>query len=884
MKAIHTEATFENELCSALREGGWHHSKSDAGYDRELALYTPDVLDWIKSTQPKEWAKVTKRLGANAESHILKLMRKELDRVGTITVLRNGFKDVDANIKMCQFRPAHTINVETQKLYNTVKLRVMQQVHYSVSSELCIDLVLFCNGIPVATLELKTELTQSYRDALRQYQRDRLPRDPVSRRLEPLLRLVSGALVHFAVSTDQVFMTTELDGDATNFLPFNLGNNMGAGNPPNPTDYRTAYLWRQVLQRDAWLNLLHRFIFVTGTAEHKEVVFPRMHQWQAVTALVETAIAEGAGNRYLIQHSAGSGKSNSIGWLSHQLANAHNSKNDKTFDAVIVITDRTVLDSQLRDTIMQIDHKPGLVVAIKSEEGSKSGQLADALTHGAAIIIVTLQTFPHVLNRLKSDQKLHKLKFAVIADEAHSSQSGTAAKKLKHVLSAERQREIADGADLELEELLQAEADSHALALNVSWFAFTATPKQKTLEMFGRIGSDGLPHAFHVYSMQQAIEEGFILDVLKNYTSYRVAYQLAHQGEEKDVEERRAKRAIVRWVQLHEHNISQKVAVIVEHFRRNVQGCLDGHAKAMVVTGSRLEAVRYKRLLDRYIAEQKYTDLDALVAFSGEVDDEGTQYSETSTVLNPRLRQRDIREAFGTNEFQILIVANKFQTGFDQPMLCAMYVDKRLDGVAAVQTLSRLNRVARGKTETWVLDFVNDPADILAAFQVYYRRAEIAEVTDPNLVHQLHDKLNHSGIYLPSEVDALVKHVLNTRKATQATLQALLAPAVSRWRDGLREAQRTKNVQRVEELRLFRTDVVSLLKLYSFLSQIINYGDTDLEKHTIYLRFLLPLLQEDVEPLPVDLTALQMTHYRLRKIGSDPLQLTPDPHLSLIHI
>jgi type I restriction enzyme R subunit len=875
VSAIHSEHKFETELCAHLAANGWLHSENDAGYDAELALHSEDAIAWLKSTQPKEWSKLQTRLGADAEKQTLSLLRKQLNTHGTISVLRHGYKDVNAQLRWCQFKPAHTHNADILANYQQVRLRVMQQVHYSTSNKNCIDLVLFCNGIPVATLELKTELTQNVRNAIEQYCNDRKPRDPVSNRIEPLLQSVSGALVHWATSTDEVWMTTQLAGSDTRFIPFNLGADMGAGNPVNPAGYRTAYLWEQILERDAWLDILARFVHVQGKAQNQRVLFPRMHQWQAVTTLVQTATTEGAGRRYLIQHSAGSGKTNSISWLAHQLASAHDAQDEKLFDSVIVVTDRTVLDSQLQDAIKQIDHQHGVVKSINNDAGSKSEQLAHALRDRTPIIIVTMQTFPHVMKLLGSDGALSKRRFAVIADEAHSSQTGMSAKTLKQVLSAERVQEVEDGGELDLEELLEAEIASNAAPLNVSWFAFTATPKAKTLELFGRTDSTGKPQAFHVYSMQQAIEEGFILDVLRNYTSYHTAYKLAAEHAESEVDKRRAKTALVRWVKLHEHNLSQHVAVIVEHFRQHVQWRMNGNAKGMVVTDSRLAAVRYKQALDRYIKQQGYADVDALVAFSGEVVDPDTEqsFTETSTTLNPTLNKRDHREAFSTPEFQILIVANKFQTGFDQPLLCAMYVDKRLDGVSAVQTLSRLNRTAPGKTETFVLDFVNEPAVILAAFQVYYRRAQLQQVTDPNIVHELHAKLNASGIYLISEVDAVVLEALKGKKASQAKVQAALAPAVSRWRDGLKYAQQQRDEQRVAELRLFKSDVASLLRLYSFLSQIVNYADTDLEKHTIYLRLLLPLLDENAASVDIDLSTVLLTHYNLRKVAEGDLGL-----------
>ena len=500
--SIHNEHQFETELCAHLAANGWLHSADDAGYDAELAMYNADAIAWLRTTQPAEWVKLQTRWGADTERQTLRKLREQLDKHGTISVLRNGYKDVNARLRWCQFQPAHKLNAELQKDYAAVRLRVMQQVHYSTSNEKSIDLVLLCNGIAVATLELKTDLTQNVQAAIQQYQQDRPLKDLVTKKLESLLQPVSGALVHFATSTDEVWMTTALAGAATVFLPFNLGNDMGAGNPVNPAGYRTAYLWEQVLQRDAWLNILHHFVFL----QRKRVMFPRMHQWQAVTSLVRTATAEGAGKRYLIQHSAGSGKTNSISWLAHQLSSAHTAHDSKLFDSVIVVTDRTVLDQQLKDAIRDLQHADGLIASIDNTDGAKSQQLAAALKKRTPIIIVTMQTFPHVLGMLRDSADLSKRTFAVIADEAHSSQTGMSAKKLKQVLSAQRQQEIADGGEVDLEELLEAEVANNAAPANTSWFAFTATPKAKTLELFGRTDSSGLPQAFSVYSMQQAIE------------------------------------------------------------------------------------------------------------------------------------------------------------------------------------------------------------------------------------------------------------------------------------------------------------------------------------------------------------------------------------------
>ena len=635
--AQHNEVTFEDEICKALAAQGWiyePHRKASELYDASRALVPEDVFAWLGDTQPEQLAKVLKPTDSPAEHEVAKRLLldrlcKVLDtpatkKAGMLSVLRTGFKEVAAKFEMCQFKPAMGLNPETLERYGKVRLRVIRQVHYStVDTMKSIDLVLFVNGLPVATIELKTDFTQNINDAVDQYRKDRLPRNSKNKD-EPLLSFGRRALVHFAVSNDEIQMTTELKGKATYFLPFNLGNDGHAGNPVNPKGSATSYLWEQVLQRDPWLNIIGKFLHlqisdktnpVTGEREvRKSLLFPRYHQWDVVNQLIETARTEGPGHRYLVQHSAGSGKTNSIAWTAHQLSSLHGTGNEKIFDSVIVVTDRTVLDAQLQDAIYQIEHKSGVVVPIRGNAGSKSAELTAALVARTPIIIVTIQTFPFALKAIAESQALKGRNFAIIADEAHSSQTGSTANKLKKVLSAEELADVNDGGEFDVESYLAAEMAERADAKNISYFAFTATPKAKTLELFGRNGPDGLPQPFHLYSMQQAIEERFILDVLQNYTSYKMAYRLTHAGRDYDsddaqLEKSEALKSLMNWVKLHPHNISQKVQVIVEHFRANVAWRLDGKAKAMVVTGSRKEAVRYKLAIDKYIHDAGYSGL-----------------------------------------------------------------------------------------------------------------------------------------------------------------------------------------------------------------------------------------------------------------------------------
>ncbi|MDQ2955453.1 MAG: DEAD/DEAH box helicase family protein [Actinomycetota bacterium] len=775
----------------------------------------------------------------------------------------------------------------------------MRQVYYSANNKRSIDLVFFVNGLPVATAELKTDFTQSVQDAITQYKSERTPKDPETRKAEPLLGFGYRALVHFAVSNDEVFTTTKLDGAATRFLPFNMGFDGGQGNPPNSAGSRTSYLWERVLQRDSWLDILGKFMHVESrdrvdavtkaTSRSTTLLFPRFHQWEAVTELVAAAKAEGPGGRYLIQHSAGSGKTNSIAWTAHRLATLHDDENQKVFQSVIVVTDRTVLDDQLQEAIGQAEQVTGVVVPITDEQArktmgddgkpltSKSKLLAKCLVDGTLVIVVTIQTFPFALEEIRKAKGLSTKRFAVIADEAHSSQTGATANKLKEVLTTEEQAELADGGEIDTEALLAAQMVNRAAADNISYFAFTATPKPKTIELFGREDADGLPRAFHTYTMQQAIQEGFILDVLRNYTPYDTAFQIAQQtvdGDETLVDEAAATLGLMRWVKLHPTNIAQKVQIIVEHFRSNVESLLDGNAKAMIVTDSRKAAVRYKKAIDAYIAKQGYTEVTTLVAFSGDVTDlESGPEPFNEQNLNPLLRGRDLRAAFATHDYRVMLVANKFQTGFDQPLLVAMYVDKQLSGVTAVQTLSRLNRTYPGKDVTFVLDFVNKPELILAAFQPYYKEARLDTVTDPNVIHDLQAKLDLVGIYTDAEIDAFADAWVQS-KGNNA-LAAAIDPAKQRFKDRWDEALRWKNQTEIETLELFRDDLNSFVRMYDFLSQIIDYGDTDLEKRSIFFRMLARRIKTENLAQPVDISDVELR--RIKQAVLETVDIALDP-------
>lgn len=901
--AIHNENEFEKEICTALQGAGWSHSPNSSGYDKVLAFFPEDVVAWLEESQPSEFQKIVKTTDTpekqqKAQEALLNRLAAALDLPlenggGTLNVLRRGFKHEVARFDMAQFKPADTLNPGTWERYEKVRLRVVQQVFYSKDSQKSIDLVFFINGLPVATLELKTDFTQNVQTAINQYKYDRTPKG------EKLLSFGQRALVHFAVSNSEVFMTTRLNGAETKFLPFNLGDEGRSGNPINPNGSRTAYLWEQVLKKDNWLSIFGNFMHleisesadpVTGKrSKHETLLFPRYHQWRAVSKIIETTKAEGPGNKYLIQHSAGSGKTNSIAWTAHQLSTLHNDLGQKIFDSVVVVTDRTVLDSQLQDAIKQIDAKSGVVTAVTSQDGSKSIQLENALSSSAPIIVVTIQTFPFIFNKLQQSETSHGKNFAIIADEAHSSQSGSTASKLKSVLSDVELAEIEDGGEVDIEATLLAEMAGKASPKNISFYAFTATPKPKTLELFGRPDETGIPAPFDVYSMQQAIEEGFILDVLQNYTPYKVAFKLTHNGQDYDstaplVDQADAIKELMRWVKLHPTNISSKVSIIVEHFRQNVSHLLDGKAKAMVVTGSRKEAVRYKLAFDNYILEKGYDHIQALVAFSGQVmDEENSLESFTEENMNVGLKRRSLPEAFKSDEYQVMLVANKYQTGFDQPLLVAMYVDKKLSGVTAVQTLSRLNRTATGKDRTYVLDFVNDPNDILESFKPYFRDAQLSGITDPNIIHDIQTKLDHSGMYEQHHVERVAKVFIHGGgRIGHSELSAALAEPKDRFWKRMDSARNSSDNAEIERLFDFRKTVDSFVKTYGFLSQLYNYADTDLEKHYLFFNFLAKEIRETGRLSKVDLSEVALVAYTIRKEHDADIKLTEGKQLDPI--
>ncbi|WP_417463565.1 type I restriction endonuclease subunit R [Kordiimonas sp.] len=858
---IHKEKQFEAEIVADLVAHGGYTEGDPKAYDAQLALFPRELVAFLRESQPDAWAKLTEAYGAAVEDKVIQLVAKNLNQHGTLHVLRKGVSDYNAKLDLAFFMPNTRANKESLKDYEKNRLQVTRQVNHSLSSPRdALDLVLSLNGIPVATAEIKTQFTgQTVRHAREQYKKDRDPRDPI-------FRFKERALVHFAFDADEVYMATRLAGVRTFFLPFNKGNAGGAGNPPNPDGYKVDYLWKEVWAKDRWLEILHRFIhlerkekFDGGKRTVKEtMIFPRYHQLDAVTKLVADARASGAGKNYLVQHSAGSGKSNSIAWLAHRLSSLHDDTDKLIFDSVIVVTDRRVLDQQLRENIHQMEHKQGVVKAITGERGSKSQELAAALSSGARIIITTLQTFPFVLEHIGTRKGTT---FAVIADEAHSSQTGRASEGMKEVLASASLEEAAtaEGAPEDLDDAVRLAMEAKGPQPNLSFFAFTATPKKRTKELFGTKGPDGKPHAFHLYSMRQAIEENFILDVLKNYTTYKTYFRLSKAvDDDPEIDEAKAKRAVLRYAQLHPHHIGQRVEIILEHFCTQVRHQLGGKAKAMVVTKSRLHAVRYKREFDKQI-KAKNLPLGVLVAFSGTVKDPDDIGDYTEAEMNG-FGEKELPEKFSGSAYQLLVVAEKYQTGFDQPLLHTMYVDRKLQGLQAVQTLARLNRTYPGKTDTFVLDFENTAEDIKEAFTPYYDRAEIDEPTDPNLLFDLKTKLENFQYFYAQDVEDFAAAFFPIKgkpsERQQSALHALCDPAIERFSS-------EPNEERQEE---FRALLASYVRLYAFVSQMVSLADIGLEKLYVFVRLLRNKLPRREGGGMIELDdEVELTYYRTQK-------------------
>jgi type I restriction enzyme, R subunit len=863
------EAALEEAIVHSLIFYGGYQSGAPEQYDREQAFFPATVLAFIRASQPQAWRQLSDIHGAAVESKFLQRLGKELDNRGTLDMLRHGIIDYGVRFKLAYFKPASGLNPETLALYDQNLLTITRQVHYSASDEKSVDLLLSLNGLPVATAELKNQFTgQTARHAQKQYREDRDPR-------QLLFQFKKRALVHFAVDPDEVWMTTRLDGRQTRFLPFNRGYNKGAGNPPNPHGHKTAYLWEEIWAKECWLEIIGSFIHleqqeieVGGRTLKKEtLIFPRYHQLDVVRRLTADAREKGPGHNYLVQHSAGSGKSNSIAWLAYRLAGLYDDQDRRIFDSIIVITDRRVLDQQLQGTIYQFDHKQGVVQKIDKD----SSQLAEALAAGANIIITTLQKFPFVLGKVGD---LPQRRYAVIVDEAHSSQGGEAAKEMKEVLTViDMERTIREGgAEYESDEEDDPQAEvvksmqARGRQPNLSFFAFTATPKPKTLELFGVRNAEGKPEAFHLYAMRQAIEEGFILDVLQNYTTYKTYFRLTKAIEDDPrIHKKKASRAIARFVSLHPHNLAQKTEVIIEHFRQCVMDKIGGKAKAMVVTASRPHVVRYKETFDAYLQEKGYKDIRALVAFTAFTDREtGIEYRES--VING-FGEKELPRRFAGEGYHLLLVAEKYQTGFDQPLLHTMYVDKKLSGVHAVQTLSRLNRIHPGKEETFILDFANEEEEILTAFKPFYEATTLSDVTDPNKLYDLKAQIEAYQVIRPGDVEAFARLFFRPRNGggyrDHGRLHSAIDPAVDRFR-ALEDEQQDD----------CQNALTVFVRLYAFLAQIMPFADAELEKFYAYGRYLLTKLPTTNRGRPFKLEdEVALEYYRLQKVREGSIQL-----------
>jgi len=869
MSKITTENTFETAIVQSLIDNGGYSAGNAPDYSPELGLFKYEVLHFLQETQPENWQKISGIHGSDVDNRIIQRIYKEMDLRGSLDVIRNGFIDYGVRFRLAFFKPESGLNPETQVLYDKNNLKIYRQVYFSSQNKNSVDLLVSLNGIPLATLELKNHFTgQTADNAKIQYATTRDNR-------ELLFAFKKRALVHFAVDPDEVYMATKLDGNKTYWLPFNKGVNKGKGNPPNPTGYKTDYLWNEILQKDSWLDIVQRFVHLQTeeieidgkTFKKEKLIFPRYHQLDVVRKITADSKIAGSGKNYLVQHSAGSGKSNSIAWLAYRLSSLHDKDDNRVFDSVIVVTDRRVLDQQLQNTIYQFEHKTGVVQKIDKD----ATQLAYAISSGSHIIITTLQKFPFVIDKVGD---LPDRKYAVIIDEAHSSQGGEAHKKMKEVLSAtDDDPEIEETEDYSAEDFIREQVEKSAAARgqqkNISFFAFTATPKYKTLAIFGKKDIEGKPQPFHLYSMRQAIEEGFILDVLENYTNYELYFKLSKAIEDDPtLNKKKATRAIGHFVNFHPHNLSQKTEIVIEHFRQVVAKKIGGRAKAMFVTSSRKLAKRYFEEFNKYIKENDYTkELKILVAFSGSVVDD----NYPDGVSEPQLTgygEKELPRIFDTDEYRILIVADKYQTGFDQPMLHTMYVDKKLSGVKAVQTLSRLNRTAPGKEDTFILDFVNDRKTIFESFQPYYERTIVAEEPEINHLFDLKLKLDEKQIFWQSEIEAFANiYFKPTGKLTtndQAHLYSFIDPAIDRF----------KAIETEDEKDEFKKSLRTWTNLYAFLSQIMPFIEPDFEKFYAYAKLLQTKLpkRELSENLQLS-DEIAMEYYRLQKVKEGSIDL-----------
>ncbi|APX12401.1 type I restriction endonuclease subunit R [Tateyamaria omphalii] len=944
MSDLHHEKHLEAYIVEKLRAQGWLVGTTD-GYDADRSLYPADLEDWLKATQAAKWERLEAMNGAKTQDKVASRLEAALEKHGTLHVLRRGFDIAGAgHLDMSEAAPEDQRNATTLRNYAANRLRVVPQLKYHPGRALAIDLVMFLNGLPLATVELKTDFTQSVEHAKAQYRRDRAPVD--GGRKHPLLTFKRGAIVHFAMSDSEIWMATKLAAEDTFFLPFNRGHDGHGGNPPRDDgEYPVAYFWEDICRPDAFLRIFHSFVYV----EKKEVVdlrgnwttketliFPRFHQLDAVNKMIADARANGPGQAYLCEHSAGSGKTSTIAWTAHDLIKLRSDEGKPVFDAAIIVTDRNVLDGQLQDAVQQIDHQAGLIAAIDGDTSSKSKseQLTEAMMNGTPIIVVTIQTFPFAMEAILTERSLSDKSFAVIIDEAHTSQTGNTASKLQATLALSSK---SDMADMTIEDILAEIQKSRKRPANVSHFAFTATPKHSTMMLFGRpadpqrpAGDDNLPASFHKYEMRQAIDEGFILDVLRGYVPYKTAFNLGQElVDEKRVDGKAAKRALAAWMTLHPTNVTQKVRFIMEHFTANVAHLLDGKAKAMVVTSSRAAAVRYKRAFDAFIADNPaYAEIRALVAFSGKLSGQEVAHANdeqlggdtfvveddaefTEANMNPDVKSQDLRHAFDRPEYRVMLVANKFQTGFDQPKLVAMYVDKKIaNAVEIVQTFSRLNRTFPGKDQTFIVDFVNDPESVQAAFAQYDSGAKIEEVQNLDVIYDMKDQLDAQGIYDDGHVnrfriaryqtaaafnaegetehkamyaatqeptDAYNARLKSLREAAQYAEDAFETARVSGNSDGMKRADhdREQVAEAIGQMTEFKAGLSRFARTYSYIAQLIDLGDPDLENFAAFAKLLANRL-DGVPPENVDLRGITLTGYEIKDRDASHETVQPD--------
>lgn len=867
-----TEKRFESDIESYFLSPEGGYTKGTDVYDPKLGVFPDTLLGFIKNTQPKAWKRFSDMYALDPEKQFVLKMNNACDMDGVLHVLRHGFKHRGIDFRVCYFMPESELNQTDVENYGKNIFHCIRQWHYSADNANSVDMLLAVNGIPLFAFELKNQFTgQSVENAKRQWKQDRDPR-------EICFQFNKRILAFFCVDLSEAWMTTKLAGDKTFFLPFNqgsngAGNDGGKGNPPNPDGYPTDYLWKNVFRADSMMDIVQKFISLQG----KVLIFPRYHQLDVVRKLIAHVKKNGAGHNYLIQHSAGSGKSNSIAWTAYRLASLHDADNNAIFRSVIVVTDRRVLDAQLQATISGFDHTLGSIEVI--DEDKNSQDLKNAINNGVRIIVTTLQKFPVIYQEV---DEANGRNYAIICDEAHSSQTGSAAQKLKTALAdlKETLKEYAEIEGLAEEQVdpqdkLVKELIAHGKHKNLSFFAFTATPKDTTLEMFGEPALNGEFHPFHIYSMHQAIEEGFILDVLQNYMTYKTCFRIANSTKDNpEVPASRASKVIKKYQQLHPENIREKSEIIVETYMTTTRGKINGHAKMMVVTASRPAAVLFFQEISRYITRkaqdepgQGYEEVKPMVAFSGEVILDDISYTEPGLNVRPdgsHIQENQTKEEFHKN-FNILIVAEKFQTGFDEPLLHTMIVDKKLRGVKTVQTLSRLNRTCPGKNDTFILDFANEKEDIQEDFQVFYHETYLEEEVNTDLLYKVQRDLRNFRIYDDADIAAFCfVYYANGAQGSnaQGKLASQLFPAIQRY-------QTKTNDERYQIRRIMR----NFCKWYRYVSQIVRMFDKDLHKEYVYCSFLVGMLPQEVFPMADIEKMLKLEMYKLEKTFEGDISL-----------